>query len=126
MATAQRRTARLSPPDEDGVRDLDVAPAAKQEAEAAGEYTAVPVGDVEIRVKPQSDWRMSDMRYLNSGDLDGWAGSVIHPDDLDDFMELDITMGEFRQFAEDSAKATGDSLGKSSRPSRSSKNTRRR
>jgi hypothetical protein len=81
---------------------------------------------IETRVKPQRDWRMSDMRFLRDGDIDGWAESVIHPDDIDEFMELDITMDEFREFSEEAARRSGDSLGKSSGRSRSSKPMRRR
>lgn len=123
---AQRRTARLAAADDEGVRDLEVAAAEAQEVEAGGEYVDVPVADIEVRVKPQVDWRMSDIRALNQGDLDTWAESVLHPDDLDDFLDLDITLAEFRVFADEAAKATGDDLGKSKRPSGSSKRTRRK
>ncbi len=125
MAAAQRQRAQLTDPDGDGVQDLAVA-ADRQEIEAVGEYTKVPVGNTDVRVKPQIDWRMSDMRALNRGDLDAWAEGVIHPDDLEDFLDLDITLAEFRQFSDDAASATGDDLGKSSRRSRSSRSTRRR
>lgn len=124
--TAQRQNGYLGEPDAQGVQNLELPEAEKQAVEAAGEYVAVPVGDTETRVKPQRDWRMSDMRLLNAGDLDGWAESVIHEDDLDAFLELDITMGEFQQFAEDAARLAGDGLGKSSGRSRSSRGTRRR
>jgi hypothetical protein len=116
MPDAQRRTARLDDPDSDGVQALKVAEA--QEAEAAGEYVAVPVAGMEIRVKPQADWRMSDLRNLNQGDLDAWAEAAIDPDDLDRFFEADITLAEFRAFTREAAARTGDGLGKSSRPSR--------
>lgn len=126
MAGTQRRPARLAEPGEDGVQDLQVTDTEAQELEAAGEYTAVPVGDMEARVKPQVDWRMSDIRALNKGDLDAWAESVIHPDDLEDFLDLDITMAEFQVFADEAAALTGDGLGKSKRRSGSSRSTRRR
>lgn len=124
--TMQRHQGHLTEPGLDGVQDLELPEVEKQVLEAAGEYVAVPVGDTEARVKPQRDWRMSDMRLLNQGDLDSWAESVIHPDDLDDFMALDITMGEFQRFAEDAARLAGDGLGKSSRRSASSRSTRKR
>lgn len=123
--TAQRQQGHLTDPDLNGVQNLELPESEKQEIEAAGEYVSVPVGDTEARVKPQRDWRMSDMRLLNAGDLDGWAESVIHPADLEDFMTLDITMGEFRQFSEDAARLAGDGLGKSSGRSGSSRNTRK-
>lgn len=122
----QRQQGHLTDPDLDGVQDLELPEAEKQAVEAAGEYVAVPVGDMEARVKPQRDWRMSDMRLLNQGDLDAWAESVIHPDDFDEFMDLDITMGEFQTFAEEAARLAGDGLGKSSRRSASSRNRRKR
>lgn len=123
---APRQRARLSDPDDDGVQDVELAEVDKQSQEADGEYVAVPVADTKARVKPQADWRMSDMRHLNRGDFDAWAESVIHPDDLDEFMELDITMGEFADFAQEAARLTGDGLGKSSKHSGSSKTTRKR
>jgi hypothetical protein len=106
---------------------LELPEAAKQELEALNVYISVPVSaDVKVRVKPQIEWRMSTMRLLNAGDLDGWAESVIHPDDLDTFIECDLTMGEFGKFSEDAARLAGDGLGKSSERSRSSKSTRAR
>ncbi len=126
MAESQRRPARLAEPDDEGVRELQVSDAEAQELEAAGEYTAVPVGDMEARVKPQVDWRMSDIRALNKGDLDAWAESVIHPDDLEEFLDLDITMAEFQRFADEAAARTGDDMGKSKRRSGSSRSTRKR
>jgi hypothetical protein len=81
---------------------------------------------MEARVKPQIDWRMSDIRALNKGDLDAWAESVIHPDDLDEFLDLDITMAEFQTFADAAAALTGDDMGKSKRRSGTSRSTQRR
>ena len=124
--TTHRQNGYLSDPDADGVQNIEMSEVEKQEIEAGGEYVSVPVADVEVRVKPQRDWRMSDMRLLNEADLDGWAESVIHPDDLESFMEQDITMGEFQDFAAEAARRAGDSLGKSSAHSRSSRSTRRR
>lgn len=98
----------------------------KQQIEAVGEYVPVPVNGIEVRVKPQRDWRMSDIRLLNAGDFDAFADSVIHADDLDAFVGLDLTMGEFRDFTEEAARRAGDSLGKSSGRSGSSNNMRRR
>lgn len=118
--------ARLTEADDDGVQDLELSEAAKQEIEAIGEYVTVPVAGGETRVKPQRDWRMSDLRMLNQGDLDAWAESVIHPDDLETFMDHDLTLAEFQDFAADAARLAGDGLGKSSRPSKSSRTTRRR
>lgn len=101
---------------------------AKQELEALGDYVLVPLPNAtaEVRVLPQIKWRMSVMRLLNEGDLDGWAEAVVHPDDLDDFMDADLNMGEFRDFSEEAARRSGDSLGKSSGRSRSSRGTRAR
>ena len=122
---AASRAARLTEPDDDGVQDIIDAGEA-QEREAEGEYVSVAVADIKVRLKPQLQWRMSHIRALNKGDLDTWAEGVIHPDDLDEFFEADVTVKQFSQFAEDSSKATGDDLGKSSGPSRSSKISRRR
>lgn len=121
-----RQQGQLGHPDQDGVQNLELPESTKQEIEAAGEYVAVPVCGIEVRVKPQRDWRMSDMRMLNAGDLDGFTESVIHEDDLDAFVGLDVTMDEFRQFSEDAARLAGDSLGKSSGRSQSSRHMRAR
>lgn len=121
-----RQQGQLGEPDETGVQEIELSEADKQALEADGEYVPVPVNGVEVRVKPQIDWRMSDLRALNAGDFDAFAKSVIHPADLDVFMDLDLTMGEFRDFSEEAARRAGDSLGKSSPRSRSSRLTRAR
>lgn len=124
---AQRQRAKLSAPDNEGVQNITgLTPAEAQEAEVDGEFIPVPVGDIKVRVRPQKDWRMSTMRLLNRGDLDAWAEGVIHPDDIDDFFDLDITIGEFQEFAEEAAQETGDDLGKSRGRSKSSRSTRKR
>lgn len=111
-----------------GVQSAELPEHKKQELEALGDYVLVPLPNdtAEVRVLPQIKWRMSVMRFLNEGDLDGWAEAVIHPDDLDDFMDADLDMGEFRDFSEEAARRSGDSLGKSSGRSRSSRGTRAR
>lgn len=103
-------------------------PAEAQEAEALGDYVTVPVGDtgVAVRILPQGQWRMSHMRLLNTGDLEGWAECVIHEDDIDRFLDLDLTLDEFQDFSLDAAKASGDDMGKSRGRSRSSRSMRRR
>ena len=121
-----RQQGQLGDPDEAGVQDLELSEVDKQALEAAGEYVPVPLNGVEVRVKPQIKWRMSDLRALNNGDFDAFAESVIHPDDLETFLDQDLTMGEFRDFSEEAARRAGDSLGKSSPRSRSSKPTRAR
>lgn len=121
-----RQQGQLGAPDSNGIQDVELSELEKQQIEAAGEYVPVPVNGVDVRVKPQIDWRMSDLRALNNGDFDAFAASVIHPDDLDAFLDQDLTMGEFRSFSEEAARRAGDSLGKSSPRSRSSRHTRAR
>lgn len=103
-------------------------PAEAQEAEAVGDYVDVPVADtgLTVRILPQGKWRMSHMRLLNQGDLDGWAEKVIHPDDLEDFLDLDLELDEFQEFSLAAAKKSGDDMGKSRGRSRSSRSMRRR
>jgi hypothetical protein len=126
MAT-RRATAQLSKPDEDGVSDIEgISAVEAQEEEVAGEYVTLPVADTKVRVRPQQHWRMSHLRALNEGDFDTWADGVLHPDDVDEFLDQDITLAEFEVFAKEAAKATGDGLGKSRRPRGSSRNTRKR
>jgi hypothetical protein len=111
-----------------GFPQKGLTPAEAQEAEALGDYVTVPVGDtgVAVRILPQGQWRMSHMRLLNTGDLEGWAECVIHEDDIDRFLEMDLTLDEFQEFSLDAAKASGDDMGKSRGRSRSSRSTRRR
>lgn len=106
----------------------ELTPAQAQEAEAAGDYVTVPVTDtgIAVRILPQGQWRMSHMRLLNTGDLEGWAECVIHPDDIDAFVDLDLTLDEFQDFSLAAAKASGDDLGKSRGRSKSSRHMRRR
>lgn len=108
-------------------QDEALTPAQAQEAEASGGYVPVEaVGGIQIRIRPQKQWRMSHLRALNAGDFDTWAAGVIHPKDLETFLELDLTMAEFEEFALRAAERTGDGLGKSGRPFKSSRNRRRR
>lgn len=124
---AARATARLAEPDEDGVRSIEgLTPAEAQEAEADGKFVTLLVGDLKVRIRPQRDWRMSHLRALNQGDFDAWAEGVLHPDDLDEFLDQDITLAQFQEFAEEASRETGDDLGKSRRQRTSRSSTPRR
>lgn len=113
--------------DDEALTGEVLTPAQAQEAEALGGYIKVEAIDgMSVRVRPQKQWRMSHLRALNEGDFDTWAAGVIHPDDVEDFMDADLTLAEFEDFAARTADKTGDGLGKSGRRSKSSKSKRKR
>ena len=106
--------------------------AAAQELEADGdEYVTVPLAGYDgvtkdVRALPNTRWRSSALRALNQGDFDGFFALVLHEDDYELYEELDPTAEGIGNFAEAVVRASGESLGKSSGPSRSSRSTRRR
>lgn len=100
-----------------------------QQAEAESEgvsYVLVALGEDTYRVLPQKQWRLSHMRMLNEGDFEGWAESVMHPEDAENFLEADPTIQEFQEFSKAAARASGDGLGKSNGPRASSRNGRKK
>lgn len=109
---------------------LDAAKA--QEVEAEGnEFVTVPLAGFDgvtkdVRVLPTTRWRASALRALNAGDTDGFMTKVLHEDDYDIYVDLDPDTEKIGDFAGKVADASGESLGKSSGPSRSGRSTRRR
>ncbi|WP_043468967.1 hypothetical protein [Kitasatospora sp. MBT66] len=108
----------------------ETTPAQAQEIEATDtddSYVAEELDGVELRVRPGSQWRPSFFRALRVLDFDTWAHLALHPDDVQEFIDLDATMGEITAFTERAmTSTTGQSLGKSRARSRSSKTTRKR
>lgn len=105
----------------------DTNAAAAQEAEATSPaYLVVPLNGTDLRVKPVNDWRPSYIRALRQGDFDGWAEGVLHADDAAKFVEIDATFGEISDFSTAIMTAAGETPGKSSASSRSSRSTRRK
>ncbi|SDL27672.1 hypothetical protein [Streptomyces indicus] len=106
--------------------------ASAQEAEAAEqEYVTVPLAGhdgvtKDVRCVPSGRWRASALRALNTGDIDGFMETVLHPDDFELFQELDPDMDGFGKFVADAGRISGESVGKSSGPTRSSRSTRKR
>lgn len=102
-----------------------------QEAEAdEQEYVTVPLAGhdgvtKDVRCVPAGRWRASTIRALNSGDVDTFMETNLHPDDFEIFEELDPTMDGFGKFVADVSRVSGESLGKSSGRSRSGSGTRR-
>lgn len=113
-------------------KELDSAAAEAQEAEAADDpYVTVPLAGYdgvskEVRTLPAGKWRASALRCLNQGDFDGFMQRVLHEDDYELYEDLDPDTDAIGNFAEASARAGGESLGKSSGPQRSSRSTRKR
>ena len=97
-----------------------------QEIEATDGYVTALLCGEELRVVPPGQWRQSQQRLLNMGQIDAFAEAVIHPDDIDLYFELDPTNEEIGEFVADAAQQAGESLGKSRGPAPSSRNTRRR
>jgi hypothetical protein len=111
-------------------KEIDTSPAEAQEAEVeaeeTGHYVTVSLCGKPVRVVPATAWRMSWQRKLRQGDFDAFVEEILHPDDVDIYFDADPTAAEFNQFMEDCGELGGESLGKSSGPSRSSRRTRRR
>ncbi|MER7794907.1 hypothetical protein [Streptomyces sp. NPDC097640] len=106
--------------------------AVAQELEADGdEYVTVPLAGYDgvtkdVRAVPNTRWRSSALRALNHGDFDGFFAFVLHEDDYELYEELDPTAEGIGNFAEAVVRESGEAMGKSSGPSRSSRSTRRR
>ncbi len=62
-----------------------------------GSWTGT-LGGAEIRVLPFNQWRKSAMQAINRGNFDLWADGAVHPDDVQDFVDADVTMGEVMAF----------------------------
>lgn len=101
-------------------------PAEAQEIEATTEYVSEELGGETYRVKLATKWRPSYVRALRSGDFDAWAEGVIHPDDLDAWLDADPTFDDLGDFATRAMSASGEAPGKSSAQPRSSRSTRKK
>jgi hypothetical protein len=123
--TAARKTAARTQ-SRPRVPEPDVTEAQAQEIEAEGHYVTVELSGEELRIIPPAAWRLSYQRLLNAGQVDAFIERVLHPDDVDLFMELDCTSEEFQKFIADAGEQAGESLGKSPARSRSGRSTRRR
>lgn len=111
-------------------KQLDAARAQEAEAELDDRYIEVPLAGhdgvvKEVRTMPANRWRASALRCLQKGDIDRFMASVLHEDDYDTYEELDPDQDGFAKFAEDAARLSGDSLGKSSGRSGSGSSSRR-
>ncbi|MFJ3588579.1 hypothetical protein ACIQUY_04725 [Streptomyces sp. NPDC090231] len=104
----------------------DITPAEAQEIEATEEFATVPLDGVDLRIKPASKWRPSYLRSLREGDYDGWAAGVLHPDDVQTFIDLDATFDEINVFTTTAMESTGEAPGKSGGRTKSSRTTRKR
>jgi hypothetical protein len=111
---------------------IEAARAQETEAELEDEgFVTVPLAGYDgvvkdVRCVPAGRWRASTLRALNRGDIDAFMQTNLHPDDYEIFEDLDPDMDSFAKFTEDVSRASGETLGKSSGPSRSGRNTRRR
>lgn len=107
-------------------QDVDETQATAAEIEADSQYVIADLAGEDIQIIPPGSWRASWQRLLNQGQIEGFAELVVHPDDLDAFWDIDPTNTEFAEFIEDAARQSGESLGKSRGPGRSSRGTKRR
>jgi hypothetical protein len=110
---------------------IEAARAQETEADLEDAYLTVPLTGYEgvakdVRVLPANRWRASAVRALNSGDIDAFMGIVLHEDDYDTYEDLDPTTADIGRFAEEVSRLSGEALGKSSGPTRSSRSTRKR
>ncbi|MFJ3289995.1 hypothetical protein ACIPMW_32505 [Streptomyces sp. NPDC086669] len=110
---------------------IEAARAQETEADTEDAYLTVPLtgydgATKDVRVLPANRWRASAIRALNSGNIDGFMEIVLHEDDYEIYEDLDPTTDGIGKFAEDASRESGEALGKSSGPSRSSRSTRKR
>ncbi|WP_442803663.1 hypothetical protein OG411_30070 [Streptomyces pseudogriseolus] len=110
---------------------IEAARAQETEVDTEGEFLTVPLAGYDgvtkdVRVLPATRWRASAFRALNSGDIDGFMEIVLHEDDYEIYEDLDPTGEGIGKFAEEASRLSGEALGKSSGPSRSSRSTRKR
>ncbi|WDM16738.1 hypothetical protein J3S85_37885 [Streptomyces lavenduligriseus] len=101
-------------------------PAEAQEIEATEEYATAELAGATLRVKTIGKWRPSYMRALRLSDFDTWAEGVLHPDDVQTFIDADATFDEINEFVGAAAQAAGEPVGKSTGRAKSSRTTRRR
>lgn len=113
-------------PEEDFDEEPDAAEAQELEADTEGHYVTAALAGEPIRIIPPGAWRQSWQAKLARGQFNAFAEEVVHPDDLDIYFDIDPTNDEFEQFVTDAANLSGESLGKSRGPSRSSRRTRKR
>jgi hypothetical protein len=106
--------------------EIITTPAEAQETEATEEYATADLAGQPLRVKTIGKWRPSYMRALRLSDFDAWAEGVLHPDDVQTFIEADATFDEINAFVGDAAQAAGEPVGKSTGPAKSSRTTRKR
>lgn len=124
--TARKTAARTQSRPRVQETEPEVTEAEAQEIEADGHYVTALLCGEEVRVIPPGAWRQSWQRQLNAGQIDAFAEKVFHPDDIDQYYDLDPTNEEFGEFVGDAAAQAGESLGKSRGPAPSSRSTRRR
>lgn len=123
----QRPTAvRVTGAEEDFDEETTAAEAQELEADTEGHYVTAALAGEPIRIIPPGAWRQSWQAKLARGQFNAFAEEVVHPDDLDLYFDIDPTNDEFEQFVTDAANLSGESLGKSRGPSRSSRRTGRR
>lgn len=123
---APRELAPVETEQVDDYEDDEIDAADAQEIEAEGHFVTATLDDEEIRVVPPGAWKQSWQTALANGQFQFFAEKVLHPDDLDLYLEIDPTNDQFEQFVSEAARRGGESLGKSRGPARSSRRTRRR
>lgn len=96
-------------------------PADRLVADATGDSEpVVMLGDTPIRVLPRRDWKKWALAAMVvRGDLDQWARGAVHPDDVQAFIDADVTIGQTEDFMEEWGRATGEDLGESGASRRS-------
>lgn len=115
-------------PDEEEVVDLDLdLTSDKLRRESVGEPTTVRIGGVVIHISHASDWSSTAMRAANAGNWEVWAREVIENDtEYEAWVEADLRNYQVEAVFSECGQHANISSGKSSRPSGSRKNSRRR
>ncbi|WP_405536865.1 hypothetical protein [Streptomyces antimycoticus] len=103
-----------------------VTPAEAQEIEATSHYVPAELCGKPVEIVPGGAWRQSAMRKLRNGYFDEFFEEVLSPESYELFLDLNPTNDEVGALLESVEQTSGESMGKSSGPSRSSRTTRRR
>ncbi|MFF3324972.1 hypothetical protein [Streptomyces sp. NPDC002889] len=104
----------------------EVTPAEAQEIEATGHYVTAELCGEKLELVPPGAWRQSWQRKLKAGDMDEFMECVLSADSYGLYLDLDPTNDEIGEFLNSAGEAAGETVGKSSGLSRSSRTTRRR
>lgn len=110
----------MTAPTANGHRPFDLDAAVKAAgAEATGEPFAFTWHGEQYEIPPQTDWAMTTVRALSSGDLNTAMAELLGKDKYDELCESGMTLGQLGQLIDSVGNDAGmGGLPNSSRPAR--------